>query len=85
MITYYDSANQISSYKMGLDLSSLINAKMKRDNQLIILCIGSDRSTGDSLGPLVGYRLDALSSFKGHVYGTLKNPVHAVNLSSSLD
>ena len=29
-------------------------------SQLIILCIGSDRSTGDSLGPLVGSMLTNL-------------------------
>ena len=33
----------------------LRNNIYKKD--LIILCIGTDRSTGDSLGPLVGSRL----------------------------
>ncbi|MCM1468018.1 MAG: spore protease YyaC [Alistipes sp.] len=85
MITYYDSANQISSYKMGLDLSSLINAKMKRDNQLIILCIGSDRSTGDSLGPLIGHKLSRYNLDNVFIYGTLQEPVHASNIQHAID
>ena len=27
--------------------------------QVVFLCIGTDRSTGDSLGPLIGSRLEA--------------------------
>ncbi|MBU8905770.1 spore protease YyaC [Desertibacillus haloalkaliphilus] len=56
-----------------------------RDRELVVVCIGTDRSTGDSLGPLIGTKLDErqLSSF--HVYGTLENPVHAVNLEKSLN
>ncbi|MGI6319150.1 MAG: spore protease YyaC [Firmicutes bacterium] len=49
-------------------------------SQLIILCIGSDRSTGDSLGPLVGSMLTNLRLDGIPVYGTLENPVHALNL-----
>lgn len=44
-----------------------------------VLCIGTDRSTGDALGPLVGtllqeYRVGV------EVWGTLQHPVHATNL-----
>ncbi|MBD1379851.1 spore protease YyaC [Metabacillus arenae] len=51
---------------------------------IVVLCIGTDRSTGDSLGPLTGTKLmeKRLSHF--HVYGTLKDPVHAVNLQESV-
>ena len=40
----------------------------------VIICIGTDRSTGDSLGPLVGSQLNA--AFRGElpVYGTLDEP-----------
>lgn len=56
------------------------------DNRpIIFVCIGSDRSTGDSLGPLVGHKLQFLSRHNIHVYGTLENPVHAKNIVSSLD
>ena len=48
--------------------------------EIIILCIGSDRITGDSLGPLIGYQLSPYCSRVFHVYGTLDDPVHALNL-----
>ncbi|MBZ4652956.1 MAG: putative sporulation protein YyaC [Peptococcaceae bacterium] len=51
------------------------------NNKPVIFCIGTDRSTGDSLGPLTGMRLATLlrgSSIP--VYGTLDEPVHATNL-----
>ncbi|MGI6663436.1 MAG: spore protease YyaC [Bacillota bacterium] len=41
--------------------------------------MGTDRSTGDSLGPLVGSML-ADEGFPGEVIGNLDEPVHAENL-----
>lgn len=85
MLAYYDSTNQISSYKMGLDLAHLLDENMKHHDQLIILCIGSDRSTGDSLGPLVGHNLCKYNLNNVFVYGTLKEPVHASNIQNVID
>jgi putative sporulation protein YyaC len=49
---------------------------------LQIVCIGTDRSTGDCLGPLVGSKLSSLGTFPPSVglFGTLDEPVHAANL-----
>jgi len=58
----------------------------KEKRKIIILCIGTDKATGDSLGPLVGYKLSKLP--KRHnvkIYGTLKNPVHAINLFDTVN
>lgn len=52
---------------------------------IVILCIGTDRSTGDSLGPLVGYKLSNLKFDNVYYYGTLENPVHARNLAETVD
>lgn len=51
----------------------------------LIVCIGTDRSTGDSLGPLVGTRLQNLERGLFRVYGTLEKPVHANNLAEIMD
>ncbi|MCJ7842845.1 spore protease YyaC [Lederbergia sp. NSJ-179] len=51
---------------------------------IIIVCIGTDRSTGDSLGPLTGSFLQEADFTHFHVYGTLEEPVHAVNLKEKL-
>jgi putative sporulation protein YyaC len=48
-----------------------------------VICVGSDRATGDSLGPLVGSMLTS-SRFPGKVLGTLEQPVHAGNLEHAL-
>jgi len=54
--------------------------------EVIIVCVGTDRSTGDAFGPIIGSKLTSMGIPDGvHVYGTLDEPVHAVNLSSTLD
>jgi putative sporulation protein YyaC len=50
----------------------------------ILLCIGTDRSTGDALGPLVGSQLTQKTNSAFHIYGTLEEPVHALNLPKTL-
>lgn len=56
-----------------------------RHRPTVILCIGTDRSTGDSLGPLTGSFLMRLSIPQLTVIGTLDEPVHATNLNESLN
>jgi putative sporulation protein YyaC len=55
-----------------------------RIQPIIIVCIGTDRSTGDSLGPLVGTFLEEKASSHFQVYGTLEDPIHAMNLAEKL-
>lgn len=52
------------------------------DSTLVVVCIGTDRSTGDALGPLTGSYL-ATRSPELQLYGTLEHPVHAVNLAET--
>ncbi|QWU16289.1 putative sporulation protein YyaC [Paenibacillus sophorae] len=52
---------------------------------IVVVCIGTDRSTGDALGPLVGTALARFHSPLFSLYGTLDNPVHAVNLEETLN
>lgn len=51
---------------------------------VVFVCIGTDRSTGDSLGPLIGTLLDEKEITPFHVYGTLEDPIHAVNLEEKI-
>ena len=46
----------------------------------VILCIGSDRVTGDCFGPLVGEELIRRHNINTFVYGTLSTPVTALNI-----
>lgn len=50
--------------------------------QIVFLCVGTDRSSGDALGPLVGSRLVELG-FE-YVIGTLPRPCDADNLKSMI-
>ncbi|HWR61720.1 MAG TPA: spore protease YyaC, partial [Clostridia bacterium] len=50
-------------------------------SDIIIVCIGTDRATGDCLGPLIGYKVKDMKYDNVHVFGTLDEPVHAKNLN----
>lgn len=73
-----------ASTKFASDLSWRLK-KHDDDNPRVLLCIGTDRSTGDCLGPLVGSKIGLLNQEFFEVYGTLDNPVHASNLKETLE
>ncbi|MDD2233341.1 MAG: spore protease YyaC [Desulfitobacteriaceae bacterium] len=73
----YEGTNKIRSR-----LTKLFTVSSERP--ALILCIGTDRSTGDSLGPLVGTQLINYELPKLNVIGTLKDPVHATNLAENI-
>ncbi|SDN85249.1 putative sporulation protein YyaC [Psychrobacillus sp. OK028] len=52
---------------------------------LVFCCIGTDRSTGDALGPMTGSFLTQLKSFPFEIIGTLDNPLHALNIEEITD
>ncbi|ANS76429.1 sporulation protein [Paenibacillus yonginensis] len=58
--------------------------QMAYHRPIVVVCIGTDRSTGDCLGPLVGSALSKLDPTLFHLYGTLEQPVHAMNLQDTL-
>lgn len=53
-------------------------------DDLVFVCIGSDRITGDCLGPLVGQQLINRYNVPYFVYGTLDFPVNGKNLPAAL-
>ncbi|ASK61777.1 spore protease YyaC [Virgibacillus phasianinus] len=50
--------------------------------EYVVVCIGTDRSTGDSLGPLTGSLLTNHKPRHLTIYGTIHDPVHATNLDT---
>lgn len=82
---YFSSSQRQARNKFCRALQKKLD-KIELRRPLIFLCIGSDRVTGDSLGPLVGQQLAANRSFpkKAVVYGTLHQTVHAGNLEKTL-
>lgn len=76
------SFNTFSTYNFKdkqVFVSSLRELSLGRS--IIFACIGTDRATGDSLGPLVGTNLQRLGYT---VCGTLEEPLHAQNLTQKL-
>lgn len=85
------SVNTSSPFAMS-ELSNIIYDYLNDyfDNSyddLLIVCIGTDRSTGDCLGPLIGYKLsNSLKLYSNvHILGTLDEPVHAKNLKDKIE
>jgi putative sporulation protein YyaC len=68
--------------RVGKGLFQLIPSTNSRP--IVFVCIGTDRSTGDSLGPLIGTLLEEKTIHPFHVYGTLDHPIHALNLEEKL-
>lgn len=84
-ITYFNSAEKTTAYEMGNTLSELIREQVLLNRSIIFLCIGSDRATGDCLGPIIGYKLSKYKKYHNYyVYGTLEEPVHAKNLKDTV-
>ncbi|WP_127533555.1 spore protease YyaC [Paenibacillus kobensis] len=57
-----------------------VAAQLRRGAACAFVCIGTDCSTGDAFGPLVGTALKARGWSR--VYGTMEHPLDAVRLSS---
>ena len=82
---YFDSNEQYVQWKMNSALLELIQKTDKPCDSVTIICIGTDRSTGDSFGPLTGHMLSRLTLVNFSLFGTLELPVHALTLSQVLE
>ena len=82
-----DSALNNSFIEIGEYLYNKLKSEFINNRTIIFLCIGSDRSTGDSLGPLVGHNLKNFrnNSKNIYVYGSLDCPIHCQNLYDTLN
>ncbi len=85
MAYYINQKKQDAASQLSCLLRECISNCEKEWDELVFLCIGSDRITGDSLGPYIGYQLSRCSLSNIVVYGTLEEPVHALNLSRTLN
>jgi len=84
-VSYFNAYEKNSAYELGCSLSDLIREHVLSNKTIIFLCIGSDRATGDCLGPIIGYKLSKYKKYHNYyVYGTLEEPVHAKNLKDTI-
>jgi len=91
-VYYFDAAKKSCQTEFEDMLEEILQRNLSRQRTTVLICIGSDRATGDCLGPIIGYKLSHTNSFAKQrhirhqiaVYGTLETPVHAKNLSETL-
>lgn len=83
-VYYIDNSHAQAARELSDVLNHCLAAIHHPWEDLVLLCIGSDRITGDSLGPVCGQHLSHMVGPKGFVYGTLTHPVHALNLTETL-
>lgn len=81
-IFFIDEKRQTASEELAELLTYCIRHTEKEFSGVVFLCIGSDRITGDSLGPLTGHLLAPHCKPGFSVYGTLDDPIHALNLEN---
>ncbi len=86
-IYYFDSGRPEDVEMCARMLQVLVEETCQEEGKegVLVLCIGTDRSTGDSLGPLIGYKLKAQQVRRIQIVGTLERPVHAMNLEQSME
>ena len=72
--------------KLAEGLYCCIIEEGRRANSIAIICIGSDRATGDSLGPITGHIISRkIQNPNIAIYGSLAKPVHAANIEQTMD
>ena len=83
-IVYFDASEKLVQWKLNDTLYRLIHESGKAGKKIAVVCIGTDRSTGDSFGPLTGHLLSRLNPGNFELFGTFREPVHALTLPQTL-
>ncbi len=87
MLKYFNPLERKSLKNFTNALHDMLIKNHCTERDIILICIGSDRATGDCLGPIVGHKLTTQENKKSgyiRLYGTLENPVHAKNLERTM-
>lgn len=87
MKTAYIIKQQKMQFKQILKQRLIEDFQKKLYSNLIFLCIGTDRITGDCFGPLVGQQLEDKwkKNNRIKVYGTLENPILYTNVQQYVE
>lgn len=75
---------RLSQSRMNESLLGLALQSGRLFDRIAVVCIGSDKITGDSYGPLTGQLLLKAGVPGAAVYGSLEKPVHALCLAETL-
>lgn len=81
---YINMKESWAQFRLSNSLLKMVENIEKPYNNIAIVCIGTDRSTGDSYGPLIGHMLSKFTMYDFDLYGTLSEPVHALTLEKTI-
>lgn len=74
----------LENYKVEEYSNEIVeNFKLSGKDELIIICIGTDKCIGDCLAPMIGTFIQEQND-NIMIYGTLEKPVHALNIDKRL-
>lgn len=81
MTTIISSKNPRADFLISTALTQTFEQKYINPQHFVFFCIGTPKVSGDTLGPAIGSQLSKLHLPHISVYGTLEEPVHALNLT----
>lgn len=58
----------------------VFNKLYKNNNEIVLMCIGTDRIIGDSFGPLIGYNLKKYNMQHVYIEGDINNVISESNI-----
>lgn len=86
---FFDKPEETSACSMYYKDQDKINnlasclRRITSEKNIVIVCIGTDKCIGDCVAPIVGTIL-VESGYSFPVYGTLHEPIHALNIKENL-
>lgn len=84
--THFTTNDKRCQFKLNKAIFTMVSEVEKEYDRIAVVGIGTDRATGDSFGPLVGYMLSRCHQiYDFDTYGTILNPVHAKNIEETLE
>lgn len=84
MAFYVNGKKKNAPREIAQSLLQCISRHHPEWGEIVLLCIGSDRITGDCLGPYVGHQLSFHPPEGLTIYGTIHHPIHALNLTHAV-
>ena len=88
MIQYFNPSESQALFDFTSSLQKMLEKNNYTNREIALVCIGSDRATGDCLGPIIGHKLTRFCGERYkkdfHIYGTLQQPIHAKNLEATI-
>lgn len=75
----------LEHYKDYIKEEGLLREIDGYEKEVVIMCVGTDKVAGDSLGPMVGTMLEETDKLEVVIKGTLEKPIHMINIKGEVE